>query len=83
MEALSKVAPQIQAVVMLVCDQPTVNARIIGGLIMTREETERDIVASSYGDTIAVPALFERSLFAELRSLSDESGAKSLILQNP
>jgi molybdenum cofactor cytidylyltransferase len=82
-ESFSNVAPQIEAVIMLVCDQPGVNARIINGLITTREETKRAIVASSYGDTVGVPALFDRSLFAELRSLSDESGAKSVILKDP
>jgi molybdenum cofactor cytidylyltransferase len=33
--------------------------------------------------TIGVPALFGRSLFYELLSLGDETGAKSIILQNP
>jgi molybdenum cofactor cytidylyltransferase len=83
MESLSKITPQIEAVVMLVCDQPAVNARIIESLITTREETKKDIVACSYGDTVGVPALFDRSLFAELLSIADEAGAKSIILQNP
>jgi molybdenum cofactor cytidylyltransferase len=83
MQSLSNVAPQIQAVVMLVCDQPETNARTIKGLITTYEESKRGIVASSYGDTVGVPALFDRSLFVELRSLSNEFGAKSVILQDP
>jgi molybdenum cofactor cytidylyltransferase len=83
MQSLSNVAPQIQAVVMLICDQPAVNARTIKDLITTHEESKRDIVACSYGDTVGVPALFDRSLFVELRSLSDESGAKSVILKDP
>jgi molybdenum cofactor cytidylyltransferase len=31
---------------------------------------------------VGVPALFERSFFAELLSLADEAGAKSIILRN-
>ena len=83
MESLANVAPEIEAVVMLVCDQPAVNTRIIEDLITTGEETMSDIVASSYGDTLGVPALFDRSLFAELRSLGDKAGAKSIILKDP
>jgi molybdenum cofactor cytidylyltransferase len=31
---------------------------------------------------VGVPALFERSFFAELLSLADEAGAKSITLRN-
>jgi molybdenum cofactor cytidylyltransferase len=52
-------------------------------LVATHEATKKDIVASSYADTVGVPALFDRSCFPELLSLGDETGAKSIILQNP
>jgi molybdenum cofactor cytidylyltransferase len=76
-------APDVAAVLLLVCDQPAVNARFIESLIATHETTKKDIVASSYADTVGVPALFGRSLFKELLALGDESGAKSIILQHP
>jgi molybdenum cofactor cytidylyltransferase len=82
-EALIDRAPDVGAIVLLVCDQPTVNARVIKDLIATHETTRKKIVASSYADTVGVPALFDRSLFERLLSLGDEAGAKSIILQNP
>jgi molybdenum cofactor cytidylyltransferase len=60
-----------------------VNARVIEDLIATHETTKKEIIASSYADTVGVPALFNRSLFERLLSLGDEAGAKSIILQNP
>ena len=74
--------PDIDAIVLLVCDQPAVNEDTIRNLIMLREQTNKSIVASSYANTLGVPALFDRSFFPELRSLPDEDGAKSIILRN-
>jgi len=82
-QALTDHAPDVQAILLLVCDQPAVNAPFIERLFATREATKKDIVASSYADTAGVPAIFNRSLFKELLAIGDESGAKSIILQNP
>jgi molybdenum cofactor cytidylyltransferase len=75
-------APDVNAIVLLVCDQPGVTADTIRSLITLREETKKSIVASSYAGTLGVPALFDRSVCRELLSLGDEAGAKSVILQN-
>jgi molybdenum cofactor cytidylyltransferase len=74
--------PLLEAVVILVCDQPFVDARVIRGLIAVREKTNQPIVASAYSDTLGVPALFDHSCFGELLQLSGESGAKSIIMRN-
>jgi molybdenum cofactor cytidylyltransferase len=72
-------APEIEAVVLLTSDQPFVSARTIEQLIALRKKTKKAIVASSYSDTLGVPALFDRSCFRELLALDDASGAKSII----
>jgi molybdenum cofactor cytidylyltransferase len=82
-QALTGRAPDVEAVLLLVCDQPAVNAPFIERLIATRETTKKDVIASSYAETVGVPALFNRSLFKELLSLGDDSGAKSIILRSP
>jgi molybdenum cofactor cytidylyltransferase len=82
-QALISHAPDVEAILLLVCDQPAVNVPFIERLIATRETTKKDVIASSYADTVGVPALFNRSLFKELLSLDAETGAKSIILQNP
>ena len=75
-------APTLEAVVLLVCDQPFVDARTIARLITLREKTKRAIVASRYAHTLGVPALFDRSCFQELLALDNATGAKTVILSN-
>lgn len=81
-EALTDSSPAVEATVLLVCDQPAVDAHVIQRLISLRETTGKTVVASSYADTLGVPALFTRSVFQELLSLDDKEGAKSIVLRN-
>jgi molybdenum cofactor cytidylyltransferase len=80
-QALIDHAQDVDAILLLVCDQPAVNAQFVESLIAARNATKKDIAASTYANTVGVPALFVRSLFKELLSLGDEAGAKSIILQ--
>jgi molybdenum cofactor cytidylyltransferase len=82
MRRLIDKAPALEAVVLLVCDQPFVDARAIARLIALREKTKRAIVASRYANTLGVPALFDRSCFQELLALDNATGAKTVILSN-
>jgi molybdenum cofactor cytidylyltransferase len=75
-------APDIEAIVLLTCDQPFVKTHTIERLIAMREKTKKAIVASSYSETLGVPALFDRSCFQELLALDDDTGAKAIILSN-
>jgi molybdenum cofactor cytidylyltransferase len=68
--------------VLLVCDQPFVNAETIKGLLRLCERTGKPIVALSYSHTLGVPASFDRSLFDELLALKNDSGPKKIILSN-
>jgi CTP:molybdopterin cytidylyltransferase MocA len=69
-------AADIDAAVLLVCDQPAVDAQAIVRLMRLRKTTKKEIIASSYANTLGVPALFGRSFFRELLSLRDRAGAK-------
>jgi molybdenum cofactor cytidylyltransferase len=71
--------PKVDAVVLLVCDQPFVEARTISALMTMREDSAKPIVASRYANTLGVPAIFDRSCFEALLALPDDSGAKALI----
>ena len=73
----------VEAVVLLACDQPYLDASIVSQLIAARIETGKPIVASSYADTLGVPMLFDRSCFDDLLALPDDSGAKSLMAARP
>jgi len=79
---LIDIAPNVEAIVLLVCDQPFVDSRTIEQLIALREKTKKAVVASNYAGTLGVPALFDRSCAEELLGLDDADGAKSIILSN-
>jgi molybdenum cofactor cytidylyltransferase len=71
--------PELGGVLLLVCDQPFVDASVIRSLVTLWENSRKAIVACHYANTLGVPALFDRSCFEELLSLPDGSGAKALI----
>ena len=71
--------PKADAVVLLVCDQPFVEARTVSALLTMQEDSGKPIVASRYAHTLGVPALFDRTCFEALLALPDDSGAKALI----
>lgn len=75
-----KTVPDLDAVILLTCDQPFVKSAALRQLIRLHLENGKPIVASSYAETLGVPALFDRSCFAELLQLNGDSGAKRIIL---
>jgi molybdenum cofactor cytidylyltransferase len=75
-------APNVEAIALLVCDQPFVDSHTIEQLIALHEKTKKTIVASSYAGTLGVPALFHRSCVGELLRLDEGSGAKAVISLN-
>ncbi len=81
MEALSP--DDLDAVVLMLCDQPFVTASILNNLVATHLDTGKPIVASSYQDTHGAPAFFSRALFNELTSLTADEGARRVILRHP
>lgn len=71
--------PDVAAAVLLLCDQPHVTSEVISSLIAAHQDTGRPVIASEYGGSFGVPALFSRKLFAELTGLEGMSGAKEII----
>jgi len=76
--ALGMVA-DLDAAILLACDQPFVNAAALRRLIQLRVENENPIVASAYAGTLGIPVLFDRSCFGDLLQLRGDSGAKEII----
>ncbi|HQQ83696.1 MAG TPA: nucleotidyltransferase family protein [Cyclobacteriaceae bacterium] len=70
---------KLEAVMVMVCDQPKLTAQHLRELITTYRKTKKSIIASHYGGTDGVPALFDQSLFPELLLLPDEQGARKVI----
>jgi molybdenum cofactor cytidylyltransferase len=72
----------VAAALLMVCDQPFVNAADLGRLIAGFQSVPNDetIVAAQYNATIGVPAIFGRGHFAALAELPDDAGAKRVLL---
>lgn len=82
LQKLLHTTPQLNAVLVMVCDQPLLTAEHLNKLIQTFKTSKCQIVASHYSGDRGVPALFEKSLFEELLNLEDNSGAKKIIQQH-
>ena len=72
-------ADNTEALVLMLCDQPYVRAAVINDLVTAYHANDKGIIASEYGGTLGVPALFGREYFAELAAMSGAAGAKYLI----
>ena len=78
-EELVSVDSDTDAAVLMLCDQPHVDAQVISDLIAAHRTNGRPIIASTYGGSFGVPALFSSALFDELIRLEGRSGAKEII----
>lgn len=72
---------KVDAVVVILCDQPLLTPEIIGELIVQFQATRQPVVASSYAGTQGVPALFSREVFPQLLELRGAAGARELLQQ--
>lgn len=81
-EKLQSVSPLCEQVIFMVCDQPFVTASILQKLVFKKQETGKPIVASSYGNSLGIPALFDKTMFSALSELQGETGAKKLIKEH-
>jgi molybdenum cofactor cytidylyltransferase len=77
-QELLRVAPQIEGVLIMLHDQPMISAGRLRALVKAWKPGN-DGVASVYGGTIGVPALFTRELFSELAGLAGLQGAKRVL----
>lgn len=74
--------PTVDAVLVMLCDQLRVDASHLKALVTTWRTTGAAVVASAYDGTQGVPALFSRSVFAELDALSPAQGARGVIARD-
>lgn len=67
-------------VIIMLCDQPFVDAKLLNKLMATQEKEGKGIVACAYSKTIGVPILFGKAYFQELMELKGDEGAKKIAL---
>jgi molybdenum cofactor cytidylyltransferase len=76
---LHNTAPEVDAAILLLCDQPFVTVQTMHQLILHYRLTQQPIVASTYQGIVGVPTLFDAKFFGELSSLSQAEGARAMI----
>ncbi|UZD23843.1 nucleotidyltransferase family protein [Algoriphagus halophytocola] len=67
-------------VIIMLCDQPFVDSKLLNKLIEAQKESEKGIVSCKYSKTFGVPILFGKAYLKELMQLSGDEGAKKLAL---
>lgn len=81
-KALNAINPAVEAVVLMLCDQPFVTTQVIDLLVAVYQDTGEPITASEYAGILGVPALFSHVLFSELSALRGDAGARQVIKQH-
>jgi molybdenum cofactor cytidylyltransferase len=74
--------PEVDAVLVLLCDQLRVDSTHLEALVDTFVRTGSPIVASGYEGARGVPALFSRALLPELEALEADQGARKVIVRD-
>ncbi len=80
--AAAAALPGVRAALLLTCDQLRLTPAVVHRLLAAAAAAPGKMVASEYGGTVGIPALFDRSHFAGLLELRGESGAKQLLLRH-
>lgn len=84
LEALAASESENDGVLLMTCDQPRVTAGHLRALLDGFDEHGAEvIVASAYGGTVGVPAVFPAQVYPELMKLQGDQGARKIIAQPP
>jgi molybdenum cofactor cytidylyltransferase len=81
-ELIEQSHPDTDALLFMAADQPFVRGIHLHGILKAYQDERGHIIASQYGNTLGIPALFDKKYFAELRALEGDRGAKQVILKN-
>lgn len=71
------------AVLLILADQAAVTAEDLKRLAGTWRRQPEYMAAARYGATTGVPAIFPRSMFADLSALRGDIGARTVLQRNP
>ncbi len=80
---IAALSPECDAAVVLLGDQPCLDAGVINALIDAHHASGKPIVAARYGTVVGAPTLIARPLFAEAARLSGDTGGRPLIRRHP
>lgn len=76
---LAALAPGCDGALVLLCDQPDLEASHLQSLVQAWRRDPARAAASAYAGVLGVPALLPRPWFAELAALDGDRGARDLL----
>jgi molybdenum cofactor cytidylyltransferase len=79
---LGAVWPEIEAVVLVLADQPALTSDLVRTLVARYQATRALIIAPFYQGQRGNPVLFDRALFAELLAVEGDRGGRLLIVSH-
>jgi molybdenum cofactor cytidylyltransferase len=74
---------EIESIIIAVADQAFIKMSNFNNLIEKQKATGKNIIASTYAETIGTPTLFKKDYFEALLSLTGAEGAKKILKQYP
>lgn len=77
-----KTSASYDGILIMLCDQPLIDTIYLNELMDTFSKTDKGIVATTYKHGNGVPAIFDKMYFLELEKLTEDFGAKDIILKN-
>ncbi len=69
-------------ILIILCDQPLIDADYINKMISTFKRSNKGIVATAYKHSNGVPVLFDKKYLEDLSNLESNIGAKQIIADN-
>lgn len=73
------ISPDIEKCIISVCDQPFTTHSVFENLLEHYHKSGKEIIASSYAETLGTPVLFARKYFTTILKLKGQEGAKKII----
>lgn len=72
-----------RAAIVLLGDQPAIDAASLRAIVDAYERSESPIVQATYSGRPGHPVLFDRSLWADLEAIEGDKGARDLLKNHP
>lgn len=82
LQELKRTAPESEACLFSVGDQPYIKKESIEGLIQAWEESPKRIAACASGENSGNPVIFSEHYYEQLLSLTGDKGGKQVVIQN-
>lgn len=79
LQRLLDIEPDIDGVVITLCDQPQITVRMLDRFADMYVKTQASVIAAAYEGVSGVPALFSKEVFKDLMALEGDTGARALI----